>query len=228
MTIGIALIVIGGLGLFGLKILPIKKNWNIVFAIFGVLLVTGLAASAWSGLTSLAVASPTAPTNPDNNAYSYSVTGAVGNIATQLLDAQNHVITNPVNTTSTVTTVDANFTIAVTDAYADMRGVQVTCNTQPFLQQNVSVSDSTMYTIVTKDTSGLPLIKIQDSAGVFTPRDRTFLLGGQASEGQDVVVRVLATLDSTAIGKLNVYNSAPINCNVAGQQWTLNIQRITP
>lgn len=229
MIIGIALLVIGGLALLGFKLIPVRKTWVLPFVIIGLIIVTGLGATLWSSTANLLSVNPSDPSptlanNPSQ--FSYSVTGE-NNIGTQVLDAQNHIIVAPANLTSP-TTFDANFTIAIQDSFADERSVPVTCNTNSFFTQNVSASDSTSYTIVTKDTEGLPLIKIQDTSGVFTPRTRTFLLGGESSEGQDVKVRVLGTIDSTALGKVNVYNSIPISCQVAGQSWTINIQRITP
>lgn len=229
MWAGIALIAIGVLALLGIRFFPIKKNWAWVSAVVGLLIITGWGASLLSGAQGLAISEPQTNTAPDTSAYSYSVL-ATPNLATEILDAQNHIINDPLNiTTAQITTLDANFTIAIKDSYADMRGVPVSCNTNTFYQQNTSVSDSTQYLIVQKDTAGKPLIKIiQDTASTYVARDRTFLLGGQSTLGQSVNVRVLATLDATALSKVNAYNSIPVTCSIAGEQWTINVQRTLP
>lgn len=226
--LGLILLIIGALALLGFKLLPIKKGWNIWLVVIGILIVTGIGASLWGGVKSLAVASPT-PSNPDNNAYTYSVT-ALANTAGALMDENARVITIPTtyNTTttgSTVTSASANFTIGVTDDYADMRSVAVTCSTPAFYQQNVSISDSTQYLIVAKDTAGLADIRVYDSANAYQRRTRSFLLGGESTAGQSVTTRITATIDGVALGKLNLYNSQDITCNVAGEQWVLRVQK---
>lgn len=223
--IGLAFLILGALAILGIaKIFKVSKAWNIVFVIVGILLVTGLGATLWGGLTTLAVEK--APTNnaPSVSAYSYQVT-PVANVASELVDNALRTVTLPVNSTGSDKVISANFTIGITDAYADMRGVPVSCDTQAFYQQNVSVSDSTLYTIVTKDSAGKADIRIMSSDGSYLTRSRTFLLGGQSSTGQTVTVRIQASIDPTSAGKLNVLGNAPITCDIAGQNWVLNVQR---
>lgn len=232
--LGLVLLIVGALAFLGFKLLPVKKHWNIIFIIAGLLIVTGFGATLWSGIQSLAVASPDDNTNtaPSANAYSYSVLATRGN-ANFLLDENARVITIPETVNTSATTVNyadaqtnvANFTIGITDPYADMRGVSVSCSTPVFYNQNVSVSDSTQYLIVDKDTAGLADIRIADSTGAYQRRSRTFLLGGQASSGQSITVVLTTGVDATAVSKLNQYNSQDITCNVAGQTWAVRVQK---
>ena len=86
--LGLILLILGALAFLGMKILPVKKNVNIIFIVIGILIVTGLGASLWGGLTSLAVVHPTQTnTAPNANAYSYSILAKV-NVA-KLLQALN-------------------------------------------------------------------------------------------------------------------------------------------
>lgn len=231
--LGLLLLILGATAFLGIKIIPgIKKSWNIWFVIAGLLIVTGLGASLWGGLSSLAITGTDATTSnnaPSTNSYAYSVL-AIKDNANFILDENAKVFTIPEVYNSTAvsvgyTTASANFTIGVLDPYQDMRGVTVSCTTPTFYNQNVTVADSTLYTIVTKDTSGLADIRIADSTGAYQRRTRTFLLGGQSTTGQSTTIRVLATVDATSVGKLNPSSNQDITCNVAGQNWILRVLR---
>ena len=236
MLIGIILIVIGGLGLTGImKFLPNKK-YDFVAVLLGVLMVSGIVASLVAGFGGLAIANggntaDNSNTAPNTNAFTYSVLAVKGN-SNYLLDENAKVITIPETFNSTATsvnysTVTNNFTISIKDSYSDMRSVGISCTTTPFYNQNVTVSDSTLYTIVSKATDGTADIRIYTSALTDYQRaSRTFLLGGQSSAGQSVTLQVSAVIDATAVSKLSTLGFADINCNVAGQAYTIAVEKV--
>ena len=232
MMLGLAMLVVGVLAFLGIKLLPFKKNVMIVFVIAGLLIVSGIGATLWSGFAGTLSVAPTATHAGDASAYSYNVIATKAS-SSFLLDENAKVITIPATYNATSATVDlanttatvANFTIGVADAYADMRGVNVACSTPTFYQQNTSVSDSTQYLIVAKDTAGLADIRISDGSA-YQRRARTYLLGGQASAGQSVTTQVQFGINAQALSKLNQYNSQDVTCNVAGQNWVLRVQHI--
>lgn len=226
--LGLILLILGALAFLGFKILPVKKNWNILFVIVGLLIVTGLGATLWGGLTGLAVSNPIGSSSGSHQ-FSYSVLATKGD-ATDILDSVNKVILVPETYNATAVSIStanarANFTIAITDSYADMRGVQVSCTTPVFYNQNVSVSDSTQYLIASKDSTGQADIRISGTDFAYSARSRSFLVGGEATAGQSVTVVITAPVDATAVGKLNQYNSQDITCNVAGETWALRVQK---
>ena len=235
MIVGIILLALAVLTFVGIRILPIKRKHALWIALIGVLIVTGLGATLWSGVSGLFTTAPIPATGgvivPAT--YSYNLLPVVN--SNYVLDETNKVILVPETYNSTAKTVNydpiaystgINVTISVADSSNDMRGVKVTCDTPKFYTENESKTDSNLYMVTSKDTQGLPDIRVYDTAdSSYTKRERTFLLGGEAGKGQTVTISLYADISPDGVAELDLYNSKDITCNIAGTDWKIRIQK---